>query len=531
MAIKTYTGIFTRTVPQSKPLPGQVANNAGGHSFELDRWKKLDQFLILGTEGGTYYVKQEKLTEKNCENVIALIREDGQKVVGRIMEVSKQGLALKNDQAIFALALALTHGDQNTKNLGYSAVKEVCRTGTHLFQFCESVQALRGWSRGLRSAVSDWYTREDLAKQVVKYRQRNGWTHQDVFRLAHPTPRFNTTGLFKYIAKGPDSQTTHAEWRADDLRYVAGFHDLIKMGPTQTKEIISLIKEYHYPWEALSTEVLRSPEVWEALIDDIKPHALVRNLGRLANIGLTKSALDATTKKVVAKLTDGRQIRASRMHPLALLTAHATYSQGRGDKGKMTWSPVAAITQALDDAFYLAFENVEPTGKNFMLGLDVSSSMNCGGIAGSPITPRQATAAMAMITARREPSCEMVAFCNTLQKFQIGSKATLTEVRQAMDRMNFGGTDCSLPILYATRAKLPVDAFVIYTDNETWAGHIHPSVALEQYRQFMGRDAKMVVVGMTANGFTIADPKDQGMLDVVGFDPSVPAAISAFVKS
>jgi 60 kDa SS-A/Ro ribonucleoprotein len=42
---------------------------------------------------------------------------------------------------------------------------------------------------------------------------------------------------------------------------------------------------------------------------------------------------------------------------------------------------------------------------------------------------------------------------------------------------------------------------------------------------------KAVVVGMTSNGFTLADPNDRGMLDVVGFDASVPAVISDFVRT
>jgi len=38
----------------------------------------------------------------------------------------------------------------------------------------------------------------------------------------------------------------------------------------------------------------------------------------------------------------------------------------------------------------------------------------------------------------------------------------------------------------------------------------------------------LVVVGMVSNGFSIADPTDAGMLDVVGFDTATPALISDF---
>ena len=62
-------------------------------------------------------------------------------------------------------------------------------------------------------------------------------------------------------------------------------------------------------------------------------------------------------------------------------------------------------------------------------------------------------------------------------------------------------------------------------------GNIHPAQALRQYRDEFVGNAKAVVVGMTSNGFTLADPNDRGMLDVVGFDTSVPAVISDFIRS
>jgi 60 kDa SS-A/Ro ribonucleoprotein len=47
----------------------------------------------------------------------------------------------------------------------------------------------------------------------------------------------------------------------------------------------------------------------------------------------------------------------------------------------------------------------------------------------------------------------------------------------------------------------------------------------------MGRRAKLVVVGMTATSFTIADPSDAGMLDVVGFDTAAPQVMADFARS
>ena len=45
-----------------------------------------------------------------------------------------------------------------------------------------------------------------------------------------------------------------------------------------------------------------------------------------------------------------------------------------------------------------------------------------------------------------------------------------------------------------------------------------------------GRRAKLIVVGMTATKFTIADPSDPGMLDVVGFDAAAPRVMADFAR-
>ena len=47
-----------KETPQNRPIPnsGQVANNAGGFAWAVDDWARLGRFLVLGSEGGTFYV-------------------------------------------------------------------------------------------------------------------------------------------------------------------------------------------------------------------------------------------------------------------------------------------------------------------------------------------------------------------------------------------------------------------------------------------------------------------------------------------
>lgn len=98
----------------------------------------------------------------------------------------------------------------------------------------------------------------------------------------------------------------------------------------------------------------------------------------------------------------------------------------------------------------------------------------------------------------------------------ISPRQRLDDVAKSILGLPFCGTDCALAVAVALKKKREVDAFVVYTDNETWAGDIHPAPARRAYRERMGIAAKLVVLPMASNGFSIADPDDAGMLDVVG---------------
>ena len=521
--------VSTRVTPQREQIPGstQVPNSAGGFAFPVDDWVRLDRFLILGSEGGSYYAGERQLTRENAEAVLRCIKGDGVKAVARIREISHSGRAPRNDPAIFALAMAAKLGDEPIRKAAFAAVPDVARTSTHLFQFAEAVQAFGGWGRATTRAVAGWYEREklgELAYQAVKYRQREGWTHADLLRLSHPkAPSAAHKELYAWIVDG----VVPADGEA--LRQINGFELLQKA--TAAAEAANLITEYRLPWETVPTELRSSPEVWAALLEEMPLTAMIRNLATMTRAGLVVPMSEAT-RKVVAELKDRERIRRARVHPMAILAALKTYEQGHGERGKHTWTPVQQVVDALNEAFYLAFDNVEATGKRWLLGVDVSGSMSMGAVAGvAGMTPRVAAAAMTLVTAATEPEHEIMSFQTTFVPLRISPRERLDDVVRKTSRLAFGGTDCALPMLYALERKLKIDVFVVYTDSETWYGRIHPVQALQQYRQKMGIAAKLIVQAFVANRFSIADPNDAGMLDVIGFDTAVPTLIRDFAVS
>lgn len=538
--------VNTQVTPQSEPIPGsaQVPNSAGGYSFAVDDWVRLDRFLILGTEGGSYYASERKLTRDNAHAIERLLKVDGLRVVDRIVEISDAGRAPKNDPALFALAMCAKLGDDVTRTAANRALPKVARIGTHLQHYAEYVQAFGGWGRGTRTAVAKWYMEkaaDKLAYQLVKYQSRDGWAHRDLLRLAHPiAPTPAHAALYAWAVKGlegydavrstllSDGKVTVSDDVAIATRLIEGFERA--KTEKDPKAVAKLISEYKLPREAVPTEALNHPEVWEALLPDMGITAVIRNLATMTKIGFLKP-LSASVQEVCAKVTDAEALKKGRVHPIQVLAALTTYSSGHGVRGSSSWTPIGNIVDALDEAFYLAFGAIEPTGKRTLLALDVSGSMTCGDVAGVPgLTPRMGSAAMALVTAATEKRHQFVGFSHQLVNINITPSMRLDKVVAAIDRIPMGGTDCAAPMVWAKQEKIEVDTFCVYTDSETWAGKIHPMQALKQYRQKTGIPAKLVVVGMVSNEFTIADPNDAGSLDVVGFDTATPQVISNFSK-
>jgi 60 kDa SS-A/Ro ribonucleoprotein len=544
------TQISTRRTPQSQPADArQVANSAGGFTFTVDALQRLRRFLTLGVDGGTYYASARDLAVENAKVVVEFAQSDPATLVHEVVAVSTAGRAPRVQPTIFALAVAASLADVDGRRTALNALPLVARTGTHLFQFVTYVEQFRGWGRALKRAVGAWYTTppvDRVAFQAVKYRQREGWSHRDLLRLAHPEVAAtdpSRRALFNWIC-GRDPEFGLPRVPEDDpLRIVEGFERV--RHETSAQRAAALVRDYRLSWEMLPDAVINTTAVWEALLENGVPAtALIRQLPRLTRLGMLQP-LGHWTGVVAAQLQDVDRLKRGRVHPINVLVAQRTYASGRGARGSQTWQPSRPVVDALDAAFYAAYGAIEPANRRMLLALDVSGSMDSR-ISDMPLTCREASAALALVTAATESNYEIIGFTsrdgrhprtmadvrrNTgISPLAISPRQRLDDVVRTVSGLPFGGTDCALPMLYAAERNLEVDSFVVYTDNETWHGDVHPFQALRDYRQKTGIPARLTVVGMTATRFTIADPSDPGMLDVAGFDSTVPQLISDFAR-
>lgn len=518
-------------------------NNGGGRSFVVDDWTVLDRILTLGTDGGTYYVSERELSESAIATVGRLLKEDGVRVVQRTVEISEAGRAPKNDYAIFVIAYASVHGDDATRKEASEALPRVCRTGTHLFFWMHLIRNVfgKGLSKYRKDAVRSWYSNRNargMAYQAMKYRQRafdgDSWTHKDVLCLAGA--KFDSkdhNDVAYWIQKGWDGvgSSPHPD---EHLRQIWAFEKLKRA--ESISEVTSLIRDHNLPREAVPTEWFSSDAkrraMWEALLPSMPYTAMMRNLGNMSACGFLEPGTPEA-RLIAKRLQEQTRITKARVHPMNILAAYMTYKAGRGVRGSKTWNPVVVVNNALDEAFYKAFGNVEDCGKDILIGLDVSGSMTCSALMNIPgLDCRLASAAMALIYLRTQKSCRIMGFSHTFQNINIQDGHRLSDVINIVSRMPFGATNCALPMTWASANKnrFQFDAFMIFTDNETNHGRIHPHKALQNYRRETGRNSSLVVNAMAGTRFSIADPKDPLSLDVSGFDSGVPSLITQMLK-
>ena len=355
--------------------------------------------------------------------------------------------------------------------------------------------------------------------------------------VAAPEKKDNDDDDVVVISDEHEPDTSTKKTPMSQLQQVAHFlkhlHALHEAG--ERKDVLlacSLIRSGRLVREHVPTTLFGSKEIWLTLLETMPLEALLRNLGKLTQIGVVADKY----KEIEARFSNQEEILKARIHPIKVLVASKIYKNGCGDMGSLTWTPNIYITVALTQLFKLSYGTITPTGQRIMLGIDVSGSMSSAVLGSKVLTCRDASIAMALIYLETETNVSAVAFSKTLtdliapSRNQLRRGMTLDQALAATSGMSFSATDCVLPIQHAIKNNILIDTFIILTDNETYAPNEHPQSALVRYSELTGIQAKLIVIGMTGNCFTIADPSDRNTLNLAGFDTSTPEIASMFMR-
>ena len=513
--------INSTKTPVTEPIDSrQVLNSAGGYVYTTGNWEQMERFLILGIYGGTYYVNERKLAQVNVDHLRACLDQDPAKYAALIEDVSVNGRATKEDFNIFALAYGCSHSVEARKHV-LPKLNVVCRTGSHLLKFMEDYKSLGGgFGRSIRRAIGEWYTSKspnDLAYQIVKYRNRNSWTHRDVLRVSHVDAHSSVADITKYIISGWQPNVSYPE--------SINLYEILKNADLQ--EAVQVINNNRVVREMVPTEFLNKPEVMNALALKSLITAMIRHLGNMTRVldWTNSDTYSDSLNYVVNELNNEERIKAGRVHPMAVLTALRQYESGRGMSS--AWDVNGKVLGALNKAFRHSLKHQAPTGLKMLNAVDVSGSMGMN--AGTNFTCREAAGAMAYVTSVVEPNVHNISFSDFVNKPNVAlhENMSLKEATGAFG--SGGGTNLALPIQWALDNKRVFDVIIIYTDNETWQGN-HVSALWKEYRKRVNGKAKLVVASTAANNFTVGDPNDPSILQTVGFDSSLLQTIQTWAS-
>jgi len=521
---------------------GMVRNRAGGLVCSVTPMDYLDRILLLGTTHNTYYASGAEVTGEAVSFLVELFNRDPQ-AVDRVVQISQSGRAPSNSHALMALAIALSSRNDETKDRAVRAFPKVARTGADFLHLVALTDRMRRWSRSFRRAVQHWFLSQNpdrLAYQAVKYPQRSQWTMRDVVRLGHPLSavhrapeehRERIRAILYWIAKGWPGigDEPHPD---PALRKIWAVERLRRLPDNEVGVAARLIAQEGIPREAVPTNFLRHQAVWDALLPQMPMMALVRNLATLTRKGIIGRGSPEIVDTVCRRLTDRTAIRMARLHPVHYLMALRTYAVGYSKTTGHRWDPVPEVVDALERGFILAFQEIEPSPAEVIVAVDVSGSMSSTmgiGPGADGLRAIEIGAVLAMSLSRSFPNHRIWGFNTACFDLCITPEMGLQQVVNRF-RAN-GGTDISTPVFRAMNERVPADALVIVTDNETWKNREPVHHVMDRYRESIGRPVALVVIATSVTEYSVASQGDPLSLNIAGFDSNVTGLTRAFIDS
>lgn len=510
----------------NQQLPGQVRNDAGGFVYKMSDMDRLMQFLILGTTN-SHYVDSETMLVRNIADVYDIAFREPNKTLDTIAEVNLRGNSQKHSALILAAAMLLFHPDGAIRHKAKNTLIPLIRTGYHALTYLNYINALRNFEKeagrnvgfgraktGVLKSFIENQSSRSLVLLRIKYHNRDGRRLEDIFNFAHPN--LKKVGreeelIGRWIMDNLDEKTELAlQWLADEgsepIRQIIAWAK-INNSEITTAEAAKLIRNHQLPREAVPTHLLKSVEVWQALLPSMPIHALIRNLSVMINNGTADVELDT----IMERLSDIQALKRQRVIPMDILKAWGVL---KGNPKAMQHS----ITAQLEQTFFDLLKIQDKVNANVLVAVDVSGSMgiflndsNRGGIKAI-----QAATGMAFAFQSAFTNVDIIGFDYSLH--DIHNKRTLDEDSAWHDWG--GGTAPSLITSWMKNQPVNYDAVIFITDNDAWIGQ-HAQAEMQKYRAVRNLNTVMMVNATASQGYSLADSTDPLSLDMPGFNSNV----------
>ncbi|BDC52612.1 60 kDa SS-A/Ro ribonucleoprotein [Bryobacterales bacterium F-183] len=473
----------------------------------------LRRFLLTGSETGVYKAGSGgDLHIDAAPNFLRELTAAGPAVVDDILQPGNN-----TDAALFALAAAASprFAGKETNAKALAALPLVAAKARDLVVFANYAGAMRGWGRGMRTAVSNWYEQQPpshLAAQILRRPGKLLRDHRAILRRAHPKAgTLAQNAMYQWISDGQLGHLATSEIRQTGLRQAYGF-ELAKRAES-TADILRLIEDYKLKPALVPARWKSSAAVWEALFDHLSYRQILRYLGALTQTGLLARGASEYSALAVARLADRRRIAAAGIHPLRIASAMRRY--------RLAGHAIESIFDALEEALHLAAEYATPRiyGKRLLVALDATGSMQGATVSGMPETPAAlAAVTLALSLVRASDRAEVVAFDQEVRNLDFSRGVRLAEALNQVGAKP-SRSDVTAPLREAAWNRTRFDAIVIITDKLPRRSGLVDS--WKMYQDAAGHPAKLLLLQLSSrdlSGWEATAATDPDAIAFAGLD-------------
>ncbi|CAL7947863.1 unnamed protein product [Xylocopa violacea] len=532
---------------------------------------RLSQFLYVGKEypdyqPGNWFVHNYFLA-KNVPSIEELA-ENTEKQLLPIQIITKafeSNLVPNPETLVYALAVCCRQTkSESLRHAAYATLNKICVSPQHFILFIKFASQIskqkeldttgsskHGWGQGLRKAVNNWYlskTPMELAKCVTRYKSRYGWKHKDIIKLSHPVPN-NPGGemVLKYVVRGlEEMKKSYGEdpTLTEILEYIEHVEDFKHC--TDEVRAAGLLEMYKLTIDHVPGHLLKSKEVWNALISSMDLVMLLTNLQRIHNLELLKPN-SPTVSKIVDQITNEENIAQDKVHPaLVLVTIRDYENSGKPltfEKRKIKEQferplpsppkPNTKIIDALYKMLNLSFLHIQPTGLRYMVTINMNKVMlethtwRSGNVNGA-----EAGCMIALALLRSEKNVTVATFKNIgIHTVNIDKTASFGQAMRRLQQMPVGNVNVGKPMSWAAHQNNKYDIFINVVD-QIFEKSDTSEEALQAYKTKLKLpNTKLINCAVCSSSTYRKEKSDKSILTINGFDASVPVVIQAFAMS
>lgn len=457
------------TVPRAEPT--NILNDAGGLAYARSPKEALEQYALTGCFNSTFYVSAQDHLAKALE--LCATVNDPAWIADLARRARRDGLM--KDMPVFLLAYVATKDGDAFRTAFPVCVDNVKQLSKFTRVIRSGVLGRKSLSRRIANAVERWLdaqTDENLWWQSVGVADPS---LADILRLTHPKPKTPArAALYGFISgRNPEDKAIDRSMLPAPLIAWEAY----KEGPLPNVPFQLLVGHANADWNAIAERATWAQA--RQSLNAFGKHGVWKNKELVA--------------KLAAKLSD-----PPRTMPYQILT---TYQNIDAETPR-------PIVDALHVAMEKACANVPVLPERTLIAVDVSGSMSSASITGERKGSTSKTKAIhvaglfASAMVRAQPALKVVAFDTRLFEAELEPRDTVMTNAGKLAAIQGGGTDCSLPLLWALQMHQKYDLIVYLSDNESWCGNqAGMADAWAKYRQ-IHKQTKLVCIDLTPNTTT-----------------------------